>query len=70
MTDIVIASAARTPVGSFNGAFTDTPAHDLGAVAIKAALQRGKVEPGEVDEIILGQVLTLGRVRTQLVRLR
>src|SRR6202048_1583381 len=61
MTDIVIASAARTPVGSFNGAFTDTPAHDLGAVAIKAALQRAKVEPGEVDEIILGQVLTAGQ---------
>ena len=61
MTDIVIASAARTPVGTFNGAFTDTPAHDLGAVAIKAALQRGKVEPGEVDEIILGQVLTAGQ---------
>jgi len=61
MTDIVIASAARTPVGSFNGAFTDTPEHDLGAVAIKAALQRGKVEPGEVDEIILGQVLTAGQ---------
>jgi acetyl-CoA C-acetyltransferase len=61
MTDIVIASAARTPVGSFNGAFTDTPAHDLGAVAIKAALQRSKVEPGEVDEIILGQVLTAGQ---------
>jgi acetyl-CoA C-acetyltransferase len=61
MTDIVIASAARTPVGSFTGAFTDTPAHDLGAVAIKAALQRAKVEPGEVDEIILGQVLTAGQ---------
>jgi len=61
MTDIVIASAARTPVGSFNGAFTDTPAHDLAAVAIKAALQRSKVEPGEVDEIILGQVLTAGQ---------
>src|ERR1700731_4614108 len=61
MTDIVIASAARTPVRSFSGAFTDTPAHDLGAVAIKAALQRAKVEPGEVDEIILGQVLTAGQ---------
>src|ERR1700738_751064 len=61
MTDIVIASAARTPVGSFSGAFTDTPAHDLGAVAIKAALQRAKVDPGEVDEIILGQVLTAGQ---------
>ena len=61
MTDIVIASAARTPVGSFSGAFTDTPAHDLGAVAIKAALQCAKVEPGEVDEVILGQVLTAGQ---------
>jgi acetyl-CoA C-acetyltransferase len=61
MTDIVIASAARTPVGSFNGAFTNTPAHDLGAVAIKAALQRAKVEPSEVDEVILGQVLTAGQ---------
>ena len=61
MTDIVIASAARTPVGSFNGAFTDTPEHDLGAVAIKAALQRAKVEPSEVDEVILGQVLTAGQ---------
>jgi acetyl-CoA C-acetyltransferase len=61
MTDIVIASAARTPVGSFNGAFTSTPAHDLGAVAIKAALQRAKVEPSEVDEVILGQVLTAGQ---------
>src|SRR5438034_2900788 len=61
MTDIVIASAARTPVGSFNGAFTNPPAHDLGAVAIKAALQRAKVEPSEVDEVILGQVLTAGQ---------
>ena len=61
MTDIVIASAARTPVGSFNGAFTSTPAHDLGAVAIRAALQRAKVEPSEVDEVILGQVLTAGQ---------
>jgi acetyl-CoA C-acetyltransferase len=61
MTDIVIASAARTPVGSFNGAFTNTPAHDLGAVAIKSALQHAKVEPSEVDEVILGQVLTAGQ---------
>ena len=43
MTDIVIASAARTPVGSFNGAFANMPAHDLGAVAIKAALERAKL---------------------------
>jgi len=56
-TDIVIASAARTPVGSFNGAFANTPAHDLGTVAIKAALSRAKVSAEEVDEVILGQVL-------------
>ena len=58
MTDIVIASAARTPVGSFNGAFANVSAHQLGATAIQAALARAKVEPGEVDEVILGQILT------------
>ncbi len=57
-TDIVIASAKRTPVGSFNGAFGSTPAHELGAIAITAALGAAKVEPSEVDEIILGQILT------------
>jgi acetyl-CoA C-acetyltransferase len=57
MDDIVIASAARTPVGSFNGAFSTLPAHHLGAIAIKAALERAGVEAGEVDEVILGQVL-------------
>src|SRR5205809_103252 len=61
MTDIVIASAARTPVGSFNGAFANLPAHDLGAVAIKAALERAKLAGKEVDEVILGQVLTAGQ---------
>ncbi|MEM9013238.1 MAG: acetyl-CoA C-acetyltransferase [Pseudomonadota bacterium] len=61
MTHVVIASAARTPVGSFNGSFADTPAHDLGSVAIKAALERAGVEPGEVSETILGQVLTAGQ---------
>ncbi len=60
-TDIVIVSAARTPVGSFNGAFANTPAHELGAVAVKAALERAKVEPSDVDEVILGQVLTAGQ---------
>ncbi|MFD2057166.1 acetyl-CoA C-acetyltransferase [Mesorhizobium calcicola] len=55
---IVIASAARTPVGSFNGAFAATPAHELGAVVIQELLSRAGVEPGEVDEVILGQVLT------------
>ncbi|ESZ21828.1 MULTISPECIES: acetyl-CoA C-acetyltransferase [unclassified Mesorhizobium] len=55
---IVVASAARTPVGSFNGAFAATPAHELGAVVIKELLSRAGVEPAEVDEVILGQVLT------------
>lgn len=54
---IVIASAARTAVGSFNGAFANTPAHELGAAAITAVLQRAGVEAGEVNEVILGQVL-------------
>ncbi len=58
MTDIVIASAARTPVGSFNGAFATLPAHELGAVAIKGALERAGVAPEEVTEVILGQILT------------
>ena len=59
-TEIVIASAKRTPVGSFNGAFANVPAHHLGAAAITAALAAAKVEPGEVDEVILGQVLSAG----------
>ena len=59
--DIVIVGAARTAVGSFNGAFANTPAHDLGKVAIQAALARAKVEPAEVDEVILGQILTAGQ---------
>ncbi len=58
--DIVIVGAARTAVGSFNGAFANTPAHDLGAAAIKAALTRAKVDVAEVDEVILGQVLAAG----------
>src|SRR5579872_7077481 len=56
--DVVIVSAARTPVGSFNGAFATLPAHDLGAVAIKAALERAGIEPGRVSEVIMGQILT------------
>ncbi|MCJ8239921.1 acetyl-CoA C-acetyltransferase [Peteryoungia algae] len=58
---IVIASAARTPVGSFNGALASVAAHDLGAIAIKAVLERAGVEAGEVDEVILGQILTAGQ---------
>ena len=57
---IVIASAARTPVGSFNGALSSLPASELGSVAIKAAMQRAGVEAGEVGEVILGQILTAG----------
>ena len=59
-SDIVIAGAARTAVGAFNGAFANIPAHELGAAAIGAALARAKVEAGEVDEVILGQILTAG----------
>ncbi len=58
MEDIVIVSAVRTPVGSFNGAFGNTPAHVLGSVAIKAAVERAGITPEDVDEVILGQVLT------------
>ncbi|KRE20695.1 acetyl-CoA acetyltransferase [Bosea sp. Root483D1] len=56
--DIVIVGAARTAVGAFNGAFANTPAHDLGSAVIKEVLKRAKVDAGEVDEVILGQVLT------------
>ncbi|HRD77186.1 MAG TPA: acetyl-CoA C-acetyltransferase [Hyphomicrobiaceae bacterium] len=59
-TTIVIASAARTPVGSFNGAFAALPAHELGKIAIKAALTRAGVEPGDVSEVIMGQILAAG----------
>jgi acetyl-CoA C-acetyltransferase len=58
MTEVVIVSGARTPVGSFAGAFANVPAHDLGTAAIQAALERAKVAPGEVSEVILGQILT------------
>ncbi|MEM9228309.1 MAG: acetyl-CoA C-acetyltransferase [Pseudomonadota bacterium] len=61
MTNIVIASAARTAVGSFNGAFGNTAAHELGATVIDAVLDRSGVEAGEVSETILGQVLTAGQ---------
>ena len=60
-TDIVVVSAARTAVGSFNGAFANTPAHDLGAAAIKGALERASVAAEEVDEVILGQILAAGQ---------
>ena len=57
---IVIASAARTAVGTFNGSFANVPAHDLGTAAIQGALARAGVDPKEVDEVILGQILAAG----------
>ncbi|MGH6947782.1 MAG: acetyl-CoA C-acetyltransferase [Kiloniellales bacterium] len=60
MTEVVIAGAARTPVGAFNGGLSSVAASTLGTVAIKEALKRAKVEPGDVDEAILGQILTAG----------
>jgi acetyl-CoA C-acetyltransferase len=60
MTDVVIAAAARTPVGAFNGGLSTLSAAELGRVAIAEALKRAKVEPGQVDEVILGQILTAG----------
>jgi len=59
--DIVIVSAARTPVGAFNGALANLPAHELGKAAIKAALDRAGVEGGRVSEVIMGQILTAGQ---------
>jgi acetyl-CoA C-acetyltransferase len=61
MTNVVIVSAARTAVGSFNGAFANTPAHDLGAAMLEAVVARAGIEKAEVSETILGQVLTAGQ---------
>lgn len=61
MTNIVIASAARTAVGSFGGSFANVPAHELGAAVLEAVVARAGIEKGEVDETILGQVLTAGQ---------
>ena len=58
MTNVVIASAARTAVGSFGGSFANTPAHDLGAAVLKELVARAGIDPSEVSETILGQVLT------------
>src|SRR6202007_2193828 len=58
--DIVIVSAARTPVGAFNGALSGLPAHELGKVAIQEALKRAGVEGAKVSEVIMGQILTAG----------
>ena len=60
MTDVVIVSAARTPVGSFNGSLSSLPAHELGLIAIQAAVERAGIAVGDVDEVIMGQVLQAG----------
>ena len=60
MTEVVIVSAARTPVGSFNGSLSALPAHELAAIAITEALSRAKVDPKEVSEVIMGQILSAG----------
>ena len=60
MTDVVIVSAARTPVGSFNGALSSLPAHELGRIAIQAAVERAGIAAAEVNEVVLGQVLQAG----------
>jgi acetyl-CoA C-acetyltransferase len=60
MTEVVIVSAARTPVGSFNGALSSVPAHELGEVAIRAALERASVDAADVSEVIMGQILSAG----------
>ncbi len=59
-TDVVIASAARTPVGAFNGALSTLPASELGKAAISAALERAGISPDEVSEVVMGQILTAG----------
>ncbi len=61
MSDIVIVSAARTPVGSFNGALSSLPAHELGKIAIQAAVERAGISAADVEEVIMGQVLQAGQ---------
>ena len=61
MSDVVIVSATRTPIGTFNGSLSTLSAHALGKIAIKSALERAKVEPGEVSEVIMGQILAAGQ---------
>jgi acetyl-CoA C-acetyltransferase len=61
MSEIVVASAARTAIGSFNGAFSSVPAHYLGEVTIRAVLERAGVAPAEVSEVVMGQILTAGQ---------
>ena len=58
--EVVLAGAVRTAIGTFNGAFADTPATQLGATVIKEALERAGVKPEQVDEVIMGNVLSAG----------
>ena len=58
--EIVILSAARTPIGSLNGALSSLPAHQLGSTVIGEALKRGGVKASEVSEVVMGQILTAG----------
>ena len=60
MNDVVIAAAARTPIGAFNGGLSSVPAHDLGRIAIEEAMRRATIRPDEVDEVIMGQILAAG----------
>src|SRR5260221_13692123 len=60
MTEIVIAGAARTPVGSFNGGLSSVPAHYLGQVAIAEAMRRANIDAKEVSEVVMGQILSAG----------
>ena len=60
-TDVVIVSAARSAIGSFGGSLSSVPAHELGAVVIRAALERASVDPAEVSDVVLGHVLTAGQ---------
>jgi acetyl-CoA C-acetyltransferase len=59
--EVVIVGSARTPVGAFNGALSSLAAHDLGKIAIEAALERAGVDKKRVSEVILGQILTAGQ---------
>ena len=63
MTDIVIVGAARTAIGKFGGGLAKTPAAELGVTAIRALLARTNLEPGDISEVVLGQVLTAGAGR-------
>jgi acetyl-CoA C-acetyltransferase len=60
-TDVVIVGAARTPVGAFNGAFANVPAHELGRTAISAAIERAGIDKAEVSEVVMGQILQAGQ---------